>query len=106
MAIQRTVFTKAGVVVEVSMCEADRCDWWCQLRGYDGWAASEGEQSDPLREAHAGDEITCPKKPGAARELNAAQATLKRAGIEFVKAGARDLAKIRQVPVAVDATPS
>ena len=93
---QRTVFTKAGVVVEVSMCDPGYCDEWCRIRGYDGWAEATADLSDVLREVEVGDTISASKRASQEFELNPATAHVTRYGIKFVTAGVRDYAKLAQ----------
>jgi hypothetical protein len=94
MVIQRTVFTKGGVVAEVSMCERDYCDEWCRIRGYDSWAEATADAADVLREIEEGDAIAAPLLAGT-RELNKSEATVTREGEQFVTNGARDYDKLR-----------
>lgn len=96
MVIQRTVFTKGGVVAEVSMCERDYCDEWCRIRGYDSWAEATADAADVLREVQEGDALSASKRAGQQYELNPATAHVTRYGIKFVTNGVRDYAKLRQ----------
>lgn len=96
MAIQRTVFTKAGTVAEVSMCDPDYCDHWCVQRTFDGWAPATAEPADVLREVQEGDTLTASKRAGQQYELNPATAHVTRYGVKFVEAGVRDYAKLAQ----------
>ena len=95
MVIQRTVFTKGGVVAEVSMCERDYCDEWCRIRGYDGWVEATADANDVLREIEEGDAITAPKLAGKARELDKSRANVTREGEQFVANGARNYTRLR-----------
>ena len=92
----RTVFTKNGAVVEISMCDPDYCDEWCRVRSYDGWAPATAEPADVLREAQEGDTLTASKRTNQQYELNPATAHVTRYGIKFVTAGVRDYAKLVQ----------
>ena len=91
----RIAFTQGGVIVQVSMCDLGRCDEWCRINGYDGWAEATAEPADVLREVEEGDAITAPLKPGT-RELDKTKASVTRFGVTFVTAGVRDYAKLAQ----------
>ena len=103
---QRTIFVKAGTVVEVSMCCPDYCDEWCVQRTFDGWVPASADPADVLREVEAGDTLTASKRAGQPYELDPATAHVTRYGIEFVTKGVRDYAKLAQAqalaPPAVD----
>jgi len=92
---QRTIFVKAGTVIEVSMCDPGYCDEWCRVRGYDGWAPATAELPDVLREVEVGDTISASKRAGRPFELNKATATVTREGERFISSGVRDYAKLR-----------
>ena len=92
---EKTIFTKAGTVVEVSMCDSDYCDEWCRVRGYDGWAPATAELPDVLREVEVGDALIASKQTGRPFELTKATATVTREGERFVHNGVRDYAKLR-----------
>lgn len=93
---QRTIFVKAGTVIEVSMCDPDYCDHWCVQRTFDGWVPATADPADVLREVQEGDTLTASKRPGQQFELNPATAHVTRYGIKFVTAGVRDYAKLAQ----------
>lgn len=103
MVSQRTIFTRGGVVVEISMCAPQGCDEWCRVRGYDGWAEASHDFADALRDANEGDTITINKAAGKPFELNKATANVAREGITFVTAGARNIAQLRAAQQAREA---
>lgn len=99
MVSQRTIFTRGGVVVEISMCAPQGCDEWCRMKGYDGWVEATDAAADVLREVNEGDLFAATKVAGKPYALTKT-ATAAREGLTFVSAGVRDYAKLRTAQAA------